>query len=236
MTQSHSASVMQIILPKKAFVLVKTDAGCVYDYDLVIKQSYLHNLECPHCGQRLAFSGYYLRQVITDDGKKITIRIPRLQCGNHECIYKLSNNLSSPPIVKVIPYFIRKHCRHLLINILVSALLPPSNKMLRKVFFKFLSKGETEYPLELSDRAVSNITSRCKNLKLKSELMLYILMSSDWIDITVFNVKNSIFCIKNCMPTFKQIPFKIKEIIKRVKFGATRPTDFVNSIKEQLVL
>ena len=70
---------MQIILSKSAFLLEKKDFNeCGYDYDLVIIQSRLRKLECPHCHRKLACSGYYLRTIITAIGKKI-IRIPRLQ-------------------------------------------------------------------------------------------------------------------------------------------------------------
>ena len=91
---------MQIILSKSAFFLVKKDFNeCGYDYDLIIIKSRLRKLECPHCHRQLACSGYYLRTIITAKGKKI-IRIPRLQCGNRECVYKITRHLKTPPIIK----------------------------------------------------------------------------------------------------------------------------------------
>ena len=148
---------MQIILSKSAFLLEKKDFNeCGYDYDLVIIQSRLRKLECPHCHRKLACSGYYLRTIITAIGKKI-IRIPRLQCGNRECVYKITHHLKTPPIIKPIPYFIRKFCQHLLINILVLALVKAPNPYLSKVLFKYLELGEKGYSGPLSMYALKVI-------------------------------------------------------------------------------
>ena len=148
---------MQIILSKSAFLLEKKDFNeCGYDYDLVIIKSRLRKLECPHCHRKLACSGYYLRTIITAIGKKI-IRIPRLQCGNRECVYKITHHLKTPPIIKPIPYFIRKFCQHLLINILVLALVKAPNPYLSKVLFKYLELGEKGYSEPLSMYALKVI-------------------------------------------------------------------------------
>ena len=148
---------MQIILSKSAFFLVKKDFNeCGYDYDLIIIKSRLRKLECPHCHRQLACSGYYLRTIITAKGKKI-IRIPRLQCGNRECVYKITRHLKTPPIIKPIPYFIRKFCQHLLINILVLALVKAPNPYLSKVLFKYLELGEKGYSEPLSMYALKVI-------------------------------------------------------------------------------
>ena len=215
---------MQIILSKSAFFLVKKDFNeCGYDYDLIIIKSRLRKLECPHCHRQLACSGYYLRTIITAKGKKI-IRIPRLQCGNRECVYKITHHLKTPPIIKPIPYFIRKFCQHLLINILVLALVKAPNPYLSKVLLKYLELGETGYSKSLSMYALKVIRRlRYKNIKLKAEFLLYFLMSVDCLGIDEIYVKNDNLYIKNFIPTFNQIPLKIKQLLHRAKFALTKP-------------
>ena len=228
---------MQIILSKSAFFLVKKDFNeCGYDYDLIIIKSRLRKLECPHCHRQLACSGYYLRTIITAKGKKI-IRIPRLQCGNRECVYKITHHLKTPPIIKPIPYFIRKFCQHLLINILVLALVKAPNPYLSKVLFKYLELGEKGYSEPLSMYALKVIRRfRYKNIKLKAEFLLYFLMSVDCLGIDEIYVKNDNLYIKNFIPTFNQIPLKIKQLLHRAKFALTKPTDFVQAINAQALL
>ena len=228
---------MQIILSKSAFFLVKKDFNeCGYDYDLIIIKSRLRKLECPHCHRQLACSGYYLRTIITAIGKKI-IRIPRLQCGNRECVYKITHHLKTPPIIKPIPYFIRKFCQHLLINILVLALVKAPNPYLSKVLFKYLELGEKGYSEPLSMYALKVIRRlRYKNIKLKAEFLLYFLMSVDCLGIDEIYVKNDNLYIKNFIPTFNQIPLKIKQLLHRAKFALTKPTDFVQAINAQALL
>ena len=206
------------------------------DYDLIIIKSRLRKLECPHCHRKLACSGYYLRTIITAIGKKI-IRIPRLQCGNRECVYKITHHLKTPPIIKPIPYFIRKFCQHLLINILVLALVKAPNPYLSKVLFKYLELGEKGYSEPLSMYALKVIRRfRYKNIKLKAEFLLYFLMSVDCLGIDEIYVKNDNLYIKNFIPTFNQIPLKIKQLLHRAKFALTKPTDFVQAINAQALL
>lgn len=228
---------MQIILSKSAFFLVKKDFNeCGYDYDLIIIKSRLRKLECPHCHRQLACSGYYLRTIITAKGKKI-IRIPRLQCGNRECVYKITHHLKTPPIIKPIPYFIRKFCQYLLINILVLALVKAPNPYLSKVLFKYLELGEKGYSEPLSMYALKVIRRlRYKNLKFKAEFLLYFLMSEDCLGVDEVYVKNDNLYIKNLIPTFNQIPLKIKYLLHRAKFALTKPTDFVKAINTQALL
>ena len=228
---------MQIILSKSAFLLEKKDFNeCGYDYDLIIIKSRLRKLECPHCHRQLACSGYYLRTIITAIGKKI-IRIPRLQCGNRECVYKITHHLKTPPIIKPIPYFIRKFCQYLLINILVLALVKAPNPYLSKVLFKYLELGETGYSKSLSMYALKVIRRlRYKNLKFKAEFLLYFLMSEDCLGVDEVYVKNDNLYIKNLIPTFNQIPLKIKCLLHRAKFALTKPTDFVKAINTQALL
>lgn len=228
---------MQIILSKSAFFLVKKDFNeCGYDYDLIIIKSRLRKLECPHCHRQLACSGYYLRTIITAKGKKI-IRIPRLQCGNRECVYKITHHLKTPPIIKPIPYFIRKFCQYLLINILVLALVKAPNPYLSKVLLKYLELGETGYSKSLSMYALKVIRRlRYKNLKFKAEFLLYFLMSEDCLGVDEVYVKNDNLYIKNLIPTFNQIPLKIKQLLHRAKFALTKPTDFVQAINAQALL
>ena len=228
---------MQIILSKSAFFLVKKDFNeCGYDYDLIIIKSRLRKLECPHCHRQLACSGYYLRTIITAKGKKI-IRIPRLQCGNRECVYKITRHLKTPPIIKPIPYFIRKFCQYLLINILVLALVKAPNPYLSKVLLKYLELGETGYSKSLSMYALKVIRRlRYKNLKFKAEFLLYFLMSVDCLGIDEIYVKNDNLYIKNFIPTFNQIPLKIKYLLHSAKFALTKPTDFVKAINTQALL
>ena len=228
---------MQIILSKSAFFLVKKDFNeCGYDYDLIIIKSRLRKLECPHCHRQLACSGYYLRTIITAKGKKI-IRIPRLQCGNRECVYKITHHLKTPPIIKPIPYFIRKFCQYLLINILVLALVKAPNPYLSKVLLKYLELGETGYSKSLSMYALKVIRRlRYKNLKFKAEFLLYFLMSVDCLGVDEVYVKNDNLYIKNLIPTFNQMPLKIKYLLHRAKFALTKPTDFVKAINTQALL
>ena len=163
--------------------------------------------------------------------------IPRLQCGNRECVYKITHHLKTPPIIKPIPYFIRKFCQHLLINILVLALVKAPNPYLSKVLFKYLELGEKGYSEPLSMYALKVIRRlRYKNIKLKAEFFLYFLMSVDCLGIDEIYVKNDNLYIKNFIPTFNQIPLKIKQLLHRAKFALTKPTDFVQAINAQALL
>ena len=143
----------------------------------------------------------------------------------------------TPPIIKPIPYFIRKFCQHLLINILVLALVKAPNPYLSKVLFKYLELGEKGYSEPLSMYALKVIRRlRYKNIKLKAEFLLYFLMSVDCLGIDEIYVKNDNLYIKNFIPTFNQIPLKIKQLLHRAKFALTKPTDFVQAINAQALL
>ena len=77
---------------------------------------------------------------------------------------------------------------------------------------------------------------RYKNIKLKAEFLLYFLMSVDCLGIDEVYVKNDNLYIKNLVPTFNQIPLKIKYLLHRAKFALTKPTDFVQAINAQALL
>ena len=104
---------MNFIIPQK-FIFYLEINNKTY---VIVDQSFLDNLTCPYCEEKLFKDGNYKRTLIIDFNEMI-LYVPRVACRNHNCPFMTSNKNSvahkHSPVFKLKLPIVQKYHRIIL--------------------------------------------------------------------------------------------------------------------------